>query len=109
MNFRSLVAVLALVCVVFAQLGIAAHACSMGEPGECCVWMDTGEPSLCQAHCQHGDQSLDKPVNASLPPAIAVERIMAPQPAASPPREPPSLLARPTAPCASVRHCRFQI
>lgn len=109
MKFRSFAAVLALVCVVFAQLGVAAYACPMGDAGECCMTMDAGEPSLCQAHCQQGDQALDKPVNASVPPAIVVARVVIPEPAASPPREPISLLARPTAPCAAVRHCRFQI
>jgi hypothetical protein len=109
-NLRSLVAILALLGVLLGQLGIAAYACPiMGSVDNCCMSMDEGEPALCQAHCQQGDQSLDKPVNASLPPAVAVARVVAPQPAASPPREPSSLLARPTAPCAAVRHCRFQI
>jgi len=115
-------AFLALVSVLFAQFAIASYACPgpaakataavspMADMPGCEESAPASErTALCQAHCQQGDQSLDKPVNASLPPAVAVARVVAPQPAASPPREPSSLLARPTAPCASVRHCRFQI
>ena len=109
-SIRSFVAILALLGVLLGQLGIAAHACPMAAGSEeCCISMDAGEPALCQAHCQHEDQSSSLPTVHALPAAFAVERIVAPTPAISPPPDPHSLLARPTAPCAAVRHCRFLI
>ena len=109
-SIRSVVAILALLGVLLGQLGIAAYACPMmAGSGDCCVSMDDGEPALCQAHCQQDDRSSQLPVVQALAPAVAVERIVAPTPAATPPPDPPSLLERPTAPCAAVRHCRFLI
>jgi hypothetical protein len=109
-SIRSFVAILALLGVLLGQLGIAAHACPMtAGGGDCCISMDDGEPALCQAHCQHEDQSSQLASVHALPPAASVERIVAPTPAVTPPPDPHSLLARPTAPCAAVRHCRFLI
>jgi hypothetical protein len=109
-SIRSFAAILALLGVLLGQLGIAAHACPMtAGSGDCCVSMDPGEPALCQAHCQQDDQSSSLPTVHALPPALAVERVIAPTAAVTPPPDPHSLLARPTAPCAAVRHCRFLI
>ena len=120
---RLLPAILAMVGVLFAQLGVAAHACAMpadesivmeSETGSPCGGMviDHGQPALCQAHCQQGDQSLDKPLTPLLGPvtglgawAIDVAFATPPEP---PPREQPSLLARATGPSVAVRHCRFR-
>ena len=111
-SLRAFVAMLALLGVLFAQLGIAAYACPMmSGAGDCCISMDSGDPALCNAHCQQGDQSLDKPAAPLVAPAMRVGTIVAmPLPAARPPPgEPPTFLSRPTAPSAAVRHCRFLI
>lgn len=122
-RLRFLAALLALASVLFAQLAIAAYACpiaaglaqeaSAGEGGCCGKAMDPEQPALCAAHCQQGDQSLDKP-SASLPglgpwlPVSAPPGILDAAERPRPPGELASLLARDTAPAAAVRHCRLR-
>jgi hypothetical protein len=106
MKYRSFAAILALVCVLFAQLGVAAHACPMGQGSDdCCVPVDSGEPALCAAHCQQGDESLAQPMAAVALPHMTLERVIVAR-AAAPHPPPPALPAsRPVA----VLHCRFLI
>ena len=105
-TLRSFVALLALLGVLFAQLGVAAHACAMPAGGDdCCISMDQPEPALCDAHCEQGDQSLDKPVAAIALPALAMVRVIVPQVAAPPPPQG----APPTAPPAAILHSRLRI
>ena len=105
-TLRSFVAILALLGVLFAQLGMAAHACPMPAGGDdCCVSMDPPEPALCDAHCEQGGQSLDKPVATIALPVLAVVRTIVPQVAAPPPRQSAPPQARPV----SILHCRFRI
>ena len=107
-TFRSFLAVLALLGVLFGQLGIAAHACPMAlDTGDCCMSMDVGDPALCDAHCRQGDQSSQQqPLPAAALPVPVVLREIVPQVATSPPPlQPPSPATRPVA----VVHCRFLI
>ncbi|RJG24683.1 hypothetical protein [Massilia cavernae] len=128
---RAIAALIALVCLLFTQLAVAAYACpnllagrsgahtSSRAPGMedmpgCSEPMDMEQPNLCHAHAQVGNQSLDKPtvppVQPFMPLALAqaivfVEAEYAP-PAAS---GQSSSLTRITSPPASIRHCCFRI
>ena len=115
---RSLAAILALVTLVFAQVAIAVYDCApiadVVAVGDCCdEGGDPAEPALCRAHCQQGNQSLDKP-SASLPVhALAPMTISFPGAArvglTASFGELPSLLARATAPPLALRHCCLRI
>lgn len=123
-TLRSVVALVALFGVLLAQVALAAYACpgadgmavaalqAEADPPCCGEGTPEAEPALCNAHCQQGDQSLDKPAPPA-PPALAapVARVVAVRepPMPPPPGEQPSLLARTPAPPAAVRHCRFLI
>lgn len=112
-RIRSAFALLALLGVLLAQLGLAAYACPfLKAPAHCdgMVMVDEAEPALCQAHSQQGDQSLDKPLAPAVPaPVFEAGLAVTHLPAPSPPPDPPSLLHRPIGPSAEVRHCRFLI
>ena len=119
-----LAALFALATVLFSQLAVSAYACA--GPGSmqavaaaaeempgCDEMPAPGERSaICKAHCELGDQSLDKA--GSIAPASAISSVCAPV-AWAPPREDcsaptqASLLERPTGPPLAVRHCRFRI
>ena len=122
---RSAAAILAIASLLFAQLAVAAFACpgaeamaltapAMEMPG-CDMAPAEGERSpLCQAHCQPGDSSLQKPFS----PAVGMAAICAhPASLARPaladlplvPDRQGSLLERPTGPPLAVLHCRFLI
>lgn len=125
-RLRSIAAFVALLSVLFAQLAVAAYACpgveamaraavAMADMPDCDM-PDRGDRSpICQAHCQQGDQSLDKPapslqglaMASGHPVAIAVRS------AEVTPKGPASglgfLLGRAIEPPAAVRHCRFHI
>jgi hypothetical protein len=68
---RYFAAIFATLTIFFTQLAVAAYACPMlagaamataEGPADCGgLAMDPVEPLLCQAHCDRGDQSLDKP------------------------------------------------
>lgn len=105
MKSRATAALVALLCVLFAQLAVAAYACPMPAQADCCMAMDESEPALCQAHCQQGDQSFDKPISAVALPMPAFQRVAAPQAAPPPPSHPPPRISRSVA----VLHCRFLI
>lgn len=123
---RRLVALFAVLGVLFSQLAVAAYACpgsdgmiraSLASPAESpdCHELPgpEGVDALCRAHCQQGDQSLERtaaPVMAAaMPVGFAVLRVESACGADGPTRPQPSLLARPTEPPAAVRHCRFLI
>lgn len=117
-------ALIAIASVLFSQLAVAGYACpgaasmqaaatAAHEMPGCNEMPAPGERSaICQAHCEQGDQSLDKasvtvPAGAMSSPCATVEWAT--------PREGPSaptqasLLERPTGPALAVRHCRFRI
>ena len=128
-RLRSLAAFLALLGVLMSQLALATYACPgaqamamaavtlneiPGGAGCCGEGVPAPQPALCAAHCQQGDQSLDK-LAALVVPAIPLAAILpglfAPiePPAAAPPGEQQSLLARATAPSVAVRHCCLRV
>lgn len=122
---RFLPALVALLGLLFAQLAVASYACPGEEAMAMARMMDAEapccgdavadpEPALCQAHCQQGDRSLDKPPAPS--PALAAAALPLPAaaqatgpPIGAPPGEQASLLARATAPPLAIRHCCFRI
>ena len=125
-RLRSAAAFLALSGVLFAQLAVAAYACPGPEamtfaaaqagPGAdlpCCGdGVPDPQPALCAAHCQQGDQSLDKPAAPNLPAAAIATGLAAPSlvaDAAPPPGRQPSLLSRSTEPALALRHCCLRI
>jgi hypothetical protein len=127
---RILTALVALFGVLFMQLAVASYICPglrggndlhamaaeespmQSMPG--CDQPDSTNPALCQAHCQDGKSSLDKP-NAPVisPAAVIVSAILTPlEPLVSRPlrdAEPDSLLLRITSPPISIRHCCLRI
>lgn len=127
-RLRLCAASLALASLVFSQLAVAAYACpgpqamamaaialEEGRDAPCCGdGVPVPQPVLCAAHCQQGDQLLDKPAAPTLPaiawvailPALAAPDVA---PAAAPSGEQRSLLARATAPSLAVRHCCFRV
>ncbi|MEP7260437.1 MAG: hypothetical protein ABI669_04545 [Usitatibacter sp.] len=127
-RLRFLAAFLALTGVLLSQLAVSAYACpgqqSMAlaaldlEPGTdmpCCGdGVPDSQPALCAAHCQQGDQSLDKPAAPALPalvpiailPGLAAANVAGNSVA---PGEQRSLLARKTAPSVALRHCCLRI
>lgn len=127
-TLRALFALLALAGVLFSQLAVAAYACpgvgamaplAMAAPGESaapdCHRMPGPQTidALCRAHCQQGDQSVERVTAPAFAPAVGPACfVLRMEPAAAVPARPsaqPSLLERPTEPPASVRHCRFLI
>jgi hypothetical protein len=120
---RFLAAWLAFVAVLFSQLALASYACPfLAAPVEMTAPMPEGcdgmpldleQPTLCRAHGQQGDQSLDKPL-VSLPQPVLLAGLdsdWGDAPAALPgiPGEQHSLLARATAPPVALRHCCLRI
>ena len=123
-RLRSFAAFLALVSVLFSQLAVSAYACpgkdSMSPPAAvadhdmpgCDRMAAPEEPdTLCQAHCEQGDQSPTQ-AGVTLPAAAtsslgAVAWAMPADPLHAPTQV--SLLERPTGPPLAVRHCRFRI
>jgi hypothetical protein len=120
---RFLAAWLALFAVLFAQLALAAYACpflaapveSTAPMPEGCDGMplDLGQPTLCRAHGQQGDQSLDKPL-VSLPQPALLQGLAGDwqtDPGIDPGTlgEQRSLLARATAPPVALRNCCLRI
>ena len=127
-RLRAFAAFLALASVLVSQLALAAYACPgsqgmamagialAGNPDatSCGDGVADPQPALCSAHCQQGDQSLDKP---AVPPVPALDSVdlafdiaaNSSRTPAHPPGEQASLLARATAPSVAVRHCCFRI
>lgn len=126
-RIRSLTALLAVIGVFFAQIAVAAYACpgaqammlaAIGTEREanmpCCEGgVAEALPALCSIHCQQGDQSLDKPAPPDVPAiqwtAIPPGALVPHVPAAGPPGEQRSLLARATAPPVALRNCCLRV
>lgn len=126
---RFVAALIALLSMLFMQLAIAGYACpelniafvsnavamsdAVGSmPG--CLGMDKEQPSLCSAHAQMGNQSLDKAALPHVQPFIAATLTLvfdATLPASGPMAVQPDsiLLTRATAPPLSIRNCCFRI
>ena len=118
-------AILALVALLFAQLAVSVYACPGAQGMVKAAATEEAPPChrnpapdaptpLCQAHCQQGDQSLDKrSVSAVAVSFVALPVTWRPQPAVAFAPDAPgaqsSLLERPTGPPLAVRHCRFLI
>ncbi len=131
-HLRFLTALIALVGMLFAQLAVAGYSCPAHQAGITseaamapvnsddqrmpgCEQMDKELPSLCHAHAQGANQSLDKPELPPLPPfSAAALTLVVTHIAMSDfsvdhfPQSSP-LLARITAPPLSIRHCCFRI
>lgn len=126
---KCIAGLLALISILFMQLAVAAYACpalgtahgdqamsmeSAVRAQEPCLGLDPVQPSLCHAHDQNGNQSLDKP---SIPPVqsfIAVgfglplsPLVLTCRPACVSSES--TLLAHATAPPLAIRHCCFRI
>lgn len=128
---RFVAAFIALLSMLFMQLAVASYACpglQMGQAGASaamstdvadqnmvgCQGMDKVQPSLCHAHDQVGNQSLDKPELPQVPSFVAAALTLVfdhIEPAYSPISAQPDsvLLTRATAPPLSIRNCCFQI
>lgn len=125
---RIIAAVITLFSLLFMQLAVAAYVCPAlttghGEPAlsiadssggfVACDVVDPDAPSLCFAHDQAGNQSLDKPATPPLPPFLAVGFALqltpldpGPGPATS---NQATFLTHATAPPLAIRHCCFRI
>lgn len=120
-RLRFLAAFIAVFGVLFAQLAVATYACPLpwmdaapveqaADTHDCCgKSMVDGEEGICQAHCQQGDQSLEKRSAPSVDPAASPPALL-PPPRLTPVDGPPSLelpllLARRTTPSVAVRNC----
>lgn len=124
---RFVAAFIALFCMLFMQLAIAGYACpelkielvstaaAMSDAaGSMPGCMDMEQPSLCSAHAQAGDQSLDKAAHPQVQSFIAatLELVCDATPPASGPMsvQLDSIpLTRITAPPLSIRNCCFRI
>lgn len=130
---RVITALFALLSVLFMQLAVAAYACPSLTEGQtvpfveapvqamdhegmvgCEGQVDIEQPSLCHAHSQFGDQSLDKPELPNPAPSIAM--VVMPAIKANLPSYPPAAdlaeasgLRRSSAPALSIQHCCFRI
>ena len=126
---RRFTVLLALVSLLFMQLAVAAYACpslnlqqlhdTAGVSADHaamtgCEGMDMEQPSLCHAHDQTGNQSLDKPeaphVAPFMPAALllAVNALDVTVPATALQPEMP-LLQHATSPPLAIRHCCFRL
>lgn len=123
---RIFAVLLAIASLLFTQLAIAAYACPelasavqaqvaaaemAAMPG--CDEADLEQPSLCNAHMQAADQSLDKPASPNVAPSAAV--LVAPLPnllhvAALPAAgwAEPAWLLRSSEPPVSILNCCFR-
>jgi hypothetical protein len=130
---RFLAALIALFSLLFMQLAVAAYACpkvhpaqetaaaAMAHPADAesmpgCAGMgrDMEQPSLCHAHNQVGNHSLDKPSTPQVQPfapAILAQVLLFVEPVFHtlplPPRE--LVLQRVTDPPLSILNCCFRI
>jgi hypothetical protein len=131
---RFVAALITLFSMLFMQYAVASYACpgmEMGQVSESvamptdagnqtmqgmsgCEGMDAQQPSLCHAHDQVGNQSLDKPGLPDVQPFMAATLTVvfrdveiAYSPIATQPDSP--LLTRSNAPPLSIRNCCFRI
>ena len=125
---RLITVLFALINLLFMQLAVASYACpgqlqkvseaaATAEAGTPCaqsmqLTMDDGQPSLCHAHCQTGQQSagtheLPSPVALSALPAAFALPVIVPVFSKAPLQA--SHLKRTTAPPVAIRNCCFRI
>ncbi|WP_332778346.1 hypothetical protein [Polaromonas sp.] len=125
---RLITALFALVALLFMQMAVASYACpgaaskvaevaAMAEAGvpyvkSMSLNMDDAQPSLCNAHCQTGQQSADKyelpsPVAFSALPADFTSPVTVPVFSGAPLQAPH--LERTTAPPVAIRNCCLRI
>ncbi|TAL73926.1 MAG: hypothetical protein EPN79_01140 [Burkholderiaceae bacterium] len=125
---RLITVLFALISLLFMQLAVARYACPgpMQKASEAAVMaeagmpsaepmllsMDDGQPSLCQAHCQAGQQSADthalpSPVAFSALPAAFTLPVTVLVFSGAPLQAPH--LKRITAPPVAIRNCCFRI
>ena len=128
---RIAAALVALICVLFTQLAVAAYACPGMEIARAmqtaamsadmdhglmqdCEGMDMEQQSLCHEHAQTGKQSLDKPPLPNLSPSLAIVLVpavgdihLAYRPDTD--HAEASWLMRTSAPPLSIRNCCFRI
>jgi hypothetical protein len=113
---RILVAWLALLAMVFAQLGASAYACPLEEPasfamdtGSHCDRMDAAQPNLCDKHC-HDDQQAG--AQANLPAAYVpsfIVTLAVPPSASAPLAGAVPTLRHAVDPPPTIRHCCWRI
>lgn len=126
-SLRYAAALFAIFSLLFAQLAVAAYACpNLGSAqyseavqgamamSPDCQQLDMEQPSLCHAHEQAGNQSLDKPQAPAVPAFIAAALVQTVLPidAVFPPDSltpRPLYLTRATDPPISIRNCCFRI
>jgi hypothetical protein len=123
---RFVSAVVALFCLLFMQLAVAAYACpnlmpvpsapmldSSGEPMADCAKMDRQSPTLCHEHENKLTPSLEKPASPSVTPFVATGfalTLLAPEQTAAMPSPPQVFLhASGTSPPIAIRHCCFRL
>ncbi|TBR76558.1 MAG: hypothetical protein EPN64_07045 [Burkholderiaceae bacterium] len=125
---RLITVLFALVNLLFMQLAVASYACAsqLQKVNEAAVMakadvpcaqsmqlsMDDAQPSLCQAHCQAGQQSADthelpSPVALSALPVALTLPVAIPVFFGAPLQAPH--LKRTTAPPVAIRNCCFRI
>jgi hypothetical protein len=119
-------AVIALFCLLFMQLAIAAYACpnlmpvpstpmldSSGEPMADCAEMDRQSPTLCHEHAHKLTPSLEKPASPSVLPFVATGfalTVLSPARTVVMPSPPQVFLhASGTSPPIAIRHCCFRL
>jgi hypothetical protein len=119
--FKKVAACLSMAALLFASLAVAAYACPMmGSAQEANASVsvltpasdsfDLSSPSLCQAHCQDGQQNVADNGPTVLPfiaSFTATLHLDAPLPFHSA-GSPPALLHA-TSPPLTIRHCCFRI
>lgn len=121
---RFFAALLTLFCLLFTQLAVASYVCPTLEmtpapkatmshadmPG---CQMDIADKGLCKAHCEAGNQSLDKPatphVSPFIPAELAVVLVVGAVTASESALPVANWLARTTAPPLTIRNCCFRI
>lgn len=127
---RLIAAAITLFSILFMQLAVASYACPALDLGEnqavqavsnmpvgdmdSCDESDPEQPSLCYAHGQAGNQSLDKPGAPSLQPFLAIGFWLplaaidvAPHPASTAHQS--TFFRHATAPPLAIRNCCFRI
>ena len=103
--------ILGIAAILFAQVAVAAHACSMTAESTVAEQHMADNPTLCQKHCEDGDQSLKQSSGSSLPGAFAPSFVVnVDAPALQLPRAvfSPADYVRSAPPPLTIRNCRFR-
>lgn len=118
------VSLFAIVALLFSQLAVSAYACPMlaesmrardvviDASASSCDETDMGQPSLCQKHCENGQQNVNDAgsplASVALAPAFVVSLPIVPSPVVRSATLYPSLVHA-TSPPLSIRNCCFRI